>query len=155
MADLLDELIAPPTAFRFSVSVGILPLPIDCSFQEVSGLAQTMETEAVREGGENRLVHQLRIGDSLRVGWWITEACVMKATRRMTPWQAVRIPAIASCRDGPFVRNVHEHPGEELQWVHRLGAGRWPLGLVGPVRRASTHRSGRARTRDSYPARPE
>lgn len=88
MADLLDELIAPPTAFRFSVSVGILPLPIDCSFQEVSGLDQTMETEAVREGGENRLVHQLRIGDSLRVGWWITEACVMKATRRMTPWQA-------------------------------------------------------------------
>lgn len=59
---LLDELIAPPTAFHFSVNVGILPLPIDCSFQEVSGLDQTMETEAVREGGENRFVHQLPLG---------------------------------------------------------------------------------------------
>ena len=58
----LALLTAPPTAFHFAVNVGILPLPIDSSFQDVSGLDQTMETESLREGGENRFVHQLPTG---------------------------------------------------------------------------------------------
>jgi phage tail-like protein len=58
----LELLKAPPTAFHFAVNVGLLPQPIDSSFQDVSGLDQTMETETLREGGENRFVHQLPIG---------------------------------------------------------------------------------------------
>ncbi len=29
---------------------------------------------------------------------------------------------------------MDQHPGQALQRVHGLGAGRWPLGLVGPGR---------------------
>jgi len=60
----LELLQAPPVAFHFSVNVGALPLPFDSSFQEVSGLTQSMETEALREGGENRFMHQLPQGIS-------------------------------------------------------------------------------------------
>lgn len=52
----------PPAAFHFAVNVGVLPLPFDSSFQEASGLELKMETEALREGGENRFVHQLPSG---------------------------------------------------------------------------------------------
>lgn len=58
----LEMLQAPPVAFHFSVNVGALPLPVDSSFQEVSGLTQSMETEELREGGENRFSHQLPLG---------------------------------------------------------------------------------------------
>jgi phage tail-like protein len=56
MAELLG---APPVAFHFTVSFGAMPPAVDGSFQEVSGIAPEMETEAVPEGGENRFVHQL------------------------------------------------------------------------------------------------
>jgi hypothetical protein len=46
------------------------------------------------------------------------------------PARAVGIPAIVPRRDMALVRNVYEHPGEELQRVGGLGARRWPLGLV-------------------------
>jgi phage tail-like protein len=51
-----------PAAFQFTVSFGGLPSGIDSSFQEVSGLEQTMDVEELREGGENRFVHQLPKG---------------------------------------------------------------------------------------------
>jgi phage tail-like protein len=54
-----DSLLAPPVAFHFAVSFGAMPPAVDGSFQEVSGIAPEMETEAVSEGGENRFVHQL------------------------------------------------------------------------------------------------
>ncbi|HUG26170.1 phage tail protein [Piscinibacter sp.] len=49
----------PPVAFHFSVSFGPLPLDLDSSFREVSGIGPEMETETVAEGGENRFVHVL------------------------------------------------------------------------------------------------
>ena len=68
VADALEQALnwlqTPPVAFHFSVNVGALPLPLDSSFQEVSGLQLSMETEALREGGENRFVHQLPSGVS-------------------------------------------------------------------------------------------
>lgn len=51
-----------PAAFAFSVSLTGLPdspNPLTVSFQEVSGLEHTLETEDVAEGGENRFTHQL------------------------------------------------------------------------------------------------
>lgn len=36
--------------------------PNDIMFQEISGLTSTIETEPVREGGENRFTHQLPKG---------------------------------------------------------------------------------------------
>ena len=33
----------------------------------------------------------------------------------------------------PLVGDVHQHPGEELERVHGLGARRRAVGLVGPV----------------------
>jgi phage tail-like protein len=51
---------APPVAFHFSVSFqGSSPQIDDVAFQEVSGLDQELEIEAVVEGGENRFIHQL------------------------------------------------------------------------------------------------
>lgn len=51
-----------PVAFAFKVEFLNLPGqggPLQCAFQEVSGMEQTLETEDVVDGGENRFVHQL------------------------------------------------------------------------------------------------
>lgn len=55
----------PPPAFFFSVTVAgsgtalQLASQTDGSFQDVSGIEAKIETEDVREGGENRFVHHL------------------------------------------------------------------------------------------------
>lgn len=50
----------PLTGFHFLVVFEIFPqTPVDVCFQEVSGLAVTMNTESVKEGGENRFEHKL------------------------------------------------------------------------------------------------
>ncbi|ALT76859.1 MAG: phage tail protein [Burkholderiaceae bacterium] len=51
-----------PVAFAFKVEFFGLPeagSAVQSSFQEVSGLEQSLETEDVAEGGENRFIHQL------------------------------------------------------------------------------------------------
>ncbi|HLO94066.1 MAG TPA: phage tail protein [Burkholderiaceae bacterium] len=51
-----------PVAFAFRVSLLRMPgqpNPVTASFQEVSGLEHSFDTEDVPEGGENRFVHQL------------------------------------------------------------------------------------------------
>jgi phage tail-like protein len=53
---------SPPAAFQFTVSFNAVPSGIDSSFQEVSGLELGMDVEELREGGENRFVHQLPKG---------------------------------------------------------------------------------------------
>jgi phage tail-like protein len=53
-----------PVAFAFKVEFLNLPThggALQCSFQEVSGMEQALETEDVPEGGENRFVHQLPV----------------------------------------------------------------------------------------------
>lgn len=53
-----------PAAFAFKVEFLNLPdssSPLQCSFREVSGLAQSLETEDVADGGENTFVHQLPV----------------------------------------------------------------------------------------------
>ena len=52
----------PPVSFHFLVVffiAGVTPNPLDIRFQKVSGLTATIETEELREGGENLLVHRL------------------------------------------------------------------------------------------------
>lgn len=53
----------PPVGFFFSVDIlnagGASGPPSDSGFQEVSGIAVTMETESITEGGENRFAHTL------------------------------------------------------------------------------------------------
>ncbi|HUB90427.1 MAG TPA: phage tail protein [Dyella sp.] len=51
-----------PAAFYFTVSVNSSSSGPDSSFQEVSGIELTMEVDELREGGENRFVHQLPTG---------------------------------------------------------------------------------------------
>lgn len=50
----------PPAAFYFKVVFA--GSQRDTSFQEVSGLSSSMETESFLEGGENRFTHQLPKG---------------------------------------------------------------------------------------------
>jgi phage tail-like protein len=52
----------PPVAFYFAVRFGKAAGIPEVAFQKVSGLALEMETEALREGGENRFVHNLPKG---------------------------------------------------------------------------------------------
>ena len=53
---LFDSFKYPVSGFHFVVYFnGLLPNPIDISFQSVSGLSVTVETESYAEGGENRL----------------------------------------------------------------------------------------------------
>lgn len=47
----------PAAAFRFSVFIEAATS--DASFREVSGISEEIDTELVREGGENRFAYQL------------------------------------------------------------------------------------------------
>jgi len=53
----------PPVGFYFSVEIlreGGSPFPpVDASFQEVSGISVTLETEQIKEGGQNRFTHKV------------------------------------------------------------------------------------------------
>jgi phage tail-like protein len=49
----------PQPAFYFTVFFGMKSGVIDTSFQEVSGIGPEIETEEIREGGENRFFHRL------------------------------------------------------------------------------------------------
>jgi phage tail-like protein len=52
----------PPLGFRFGVlffAGGAIPNPIDVFFQKVSGLASTVETDTIKEGGQNLYVQAL------------------------------------------------------------------------------------------------
>ncbi|NEQ68641.1 MAG: phage tail protein [Symploca sp. SIO2D2] len=52
----------PPTSYRFLVTfldLGIIPNPLDIGFQTVSGLSSQVETEEIREGGENMFMQRL------------------------------------------------------------------------------------------------
>jgi phage tail-like protein len=53
---------SPPLGFRFGVlflAMGVIPNPLDVLFQRVSGLGASVETAAVREGGQNLYAQQL------------------------------------------------------------------------------------------------
>lgn len=51
----------PPVGFHFSVRFGISLSDDDIRFQSVSGLSVEYETETLKEGGENRFVHELPV----------------------------------------------------------------------------------------------
>lgn len=51
-----------PAAFQFTVSIGDNASGVDSSFQDVSGLEVGLEVDELREGGENRFMHQLPSG---------------------------------------------------------------------------------------------
>jgi phage tail-like protein len=52
----------PPVSFHYIVTFnGIGGKTIDTQFQSVSGLSAEMETEPVKEGGENRFTHVLPV----------------------------------------------------------------------------------------------
>ncbi|MEL6556587.1 MAG: phage tail protein [Bacteroidota bacterium] len=58
--DLLNT--DPAVSHRFSVNflgAGILPFPMDFKFQKVSGLSVDVQTDTVREGGQNLFTHRL------------------------------------------------------------------------------------------------
>ncbi|MFK7748305.1 MAG: phage tail protein [Kordia sp.] len=60
---LFDNFKYPVSGFHFVVYFnGLLPNPVDMSFQSVSGLSVTVETESYAEGGENRFVHEIPKG---------------------------------------------------------------------------------------------
>lgn len=53
---------SPPLGYRFLVVFfigGVLPNPIDVMFQKVSGLASTVETITVEDGGQNLYTQRL------------------------------------------------------------------------------------------------
>ena len=55
----------PVIGMRFAVvflAGGVLPNPIDIRFQKVSGLSADVETDTVKEGGQNRYVQKLPKG---------------------------------------------------------------------------------------------
>lgn len=50
----------PPVSFHFKVTFkGVDQKDLDVRFQSVSGLEAQLETETIKEGGENRFTHQL------------------------------------------------------------------------------------------------
>jgi len=52
----------PPVGFHFRVVFsGIGDSDVDSRFQSVSGLSMELETETVKEGGENRYEHVLPV----------------------------------------------------------------------------------------------
>ncbi|MCY7421146.1 MAG: phage tail protein [Chitinophagaceae bacterium] len=56
------DLFAPPVGFHFLVVFELFPqTPQDFRFQEVSGLDVELEMEPIKEGGQNRFIHQLPV----------------------------------------------------------------------------------------------
>jgi phage tail-like protein len=51
----------PPVGFHFSVRFSFSGQDQDTRFQSVSGLSVEYETETIKEGGENRFVHELPV----------------------------------------------------------------------------------------------
>ncbi len=59
------DLSYPQVGFHFLVTFELFPqVPNDFRFQEVSGLTASMEMEPLKEGGENRFIHQLPVRTS-------------------------------------------------------------------------------------------
>jgi phage tail-like protein len=60
------SLVADPiVGMRFGVfffASGVIPNPLDIRFQKVTGLSTTLETEPLREGGQNLYQHKLPLG---------------------------------------------------------------------------------------------
>lgn len=57
---MIDEY--PPTGFHFRVEfLDVGTADVDTRFQSVSGLSASIETESVKEGGENRFTHVLPV----------------------------------------------------------------------------------------------
>jgi len=54
-----DKASYPPSAFHFKVTFDGISTASDSSFQEVSGIGATLETEPVKEGGENDMVYRM------------------------------------------------------------------------------------------------
>ena len=55
----------PPVGFYFRVTFsGISDQDLDTRFQSVSGLTLNMQTESIKEGGENRFEHHLPLRSS-------------------------------------------------------------------------------------------
>ena len=57
----------PLLGMRFAVlflAGGVVPNPLDIRFQRVSGLSMTVDTEPLREGGQNLYTQQLPTGVS-------------------------------------------------------------------------------------------
>ncbi len=53
----------PIPGFHFNIVFELVPnFPIDTYFQSVSGLKATMETESIKEGGQNRITYELPTG---------------------------------------------------------------------------------------------
>ncbi len=55
----------PPAGFYFQVTffmLGIIPNPLDIRFRKVSGISVDVETEELKEGGENLFRHHLPKG---------------------------------------------------------------------------------------------
>jgi len=98
------ELDYPLPAFHFVVRFDRAGSGVDASFQEVGGIAPEMETEAYREGGENRYVHQLPKGtksgrltlkrgiasDASKLVVWCKEVLEWGLARRIEP-QALQV----------------------------------------------------------------
>ncbi|HVU55783.1 MAG TPA: phage tail protein [Puia sp.] len=58
----------PPVCFHFKVEFGfkqelhgVAPMENDVMFQSVSGLSSELQTESIKEGGENRFEHELPV----------------------------------------------------------------------------------------------
>lgn len=55
----------PMVGYHFLVVFEVFPqTPVDARFREVSGLSVTMQTESIKEGGENRFTHKLPVRSS-------------------------------------------------------------------------------------------
>jgi len=58
---MADASIYQAVNFHFSVSFGVGSTDTDVRFQSVTGLDSTIETETIKEGGENRFEHVLPV----------------------------------------------------------------------------------------------
>lgn len=75
---------APPVAFYFRVEFhGGNNIP-DTSFAEVAGLSVELETEALREGGENNFVHNLPL--RLKQGRLVLKRALEPLDNKLENW---------------------------------------------------------------------
>lgn len=128
----MSEPYYPPPGFFFTVAVADTGTPLqmssmaDTGFQEASGLEARIETEAVREGGENRYVHQLP-GPSRSPNLVLRRGYVTRASF-LSEWAAQTVGATLAQRIMPQTLVVM------LLGSDRLPLVAWRLERAYPVR---------------------
>ncbi|MTB52942.1 phage tail protein [Lewinella sp. W8] len=114
----------PPVGFFYSVQIlgeGAPPSPpMDGAFQEVSGISVNMETESIKEGGQNRFAH--KVPGRTSYGDLVLKRGLMVKSSGLADWCKKTLEGDLSQKIEPktikviLLEAMDENPGGLMSW---------------------------------------